>query len=198
MTVENETESLSSLIDQKSDEIIWKTALERAIFGFRAEIGENESWLNNEYLSALCTAENNASANYGKAVFFSFALSLFSIATANEALGEASYLGFNISSIPYLSEFCVLLLGVTMSALVMFALDVHAMTRMRMELFARTGSENPHMRMLVMKGNNAWIDALLPKRVGYSSGRLHKLFQVIGLVWAFSLPLVFFGVVLAA
>lgn len=169
---------------------IWKTALGRAVFGFYAETHSNSYFVNDVYIERLCQVETSLSATYGKIVFYGFLFSVFSIATASKAIDGAEYFGLSISRIPYLTEFCSLALGVLVMVSVHMWLDLFALIRMRMELFSTTGSESPHMRMVHMKGSGAWMDAILPKSIGYSSGTLHKIFQLFSISWAFLFPLV--------
>lgn len=181
--------TLESNVEDDAPSHLWKTAMGRAIFGFYAEAGRNAYFVNDSYIIKLCETENKLSETYGKILIYSFGFSIFSIATANKALGDTSYLGFRISSIPYLTELCMLVLSSLIAFTVVFAMDVHAVTRMRIELFSVTGSESPHMRMVHLKGNGAWMDALLPKSIGYSSNFFHRVFQIIALIWAFLIPL---------
>ncbi len=167
---------------------IWKTPLGRAIFGFYCETRDNSYFVNDDYIQALCNVQNRAEANYGKTIVYAFVVSILSIATANDAIGDAGYFGLNFNQIPYLTEFCSLSLSVFAVLIVFQALDIFTMTRMRIELFSLTTSEHPNMRMLHLKGNNAWIDALIPKRVGYQSHWLHRVAQAIGLSLSLVLP----------
>jgi hypothetical protein len=180
-------------VEQKLDEPppshMWKTALGRAVFGFYAEVGSSSYFVNDNYIAKLSETENKLSETYGKILLYSFGFSIFSLVTANKALGDIAYLGFRISTIPYLTELCMLVLSFLIAVTVVFAMDVHAVTRMRIEIFSVTGSESPHMRMVIFKGNGAWMDALLPKSIGYSSNFFHHLIQAIALVWAFLIPL---------
>jgi hypothetical protein len=174
------------------------TSLGRAAFGFYAETNKNAYFVNDSYIANLCAVENKLAEFYGKIILYGFAFSIFSITTANKALGDSEYLGVTISKIPYLTEFCSLVLGAFIALAVNSALDAHAITRMRMDLFSITGSESPNMRMVHMKGAGAWVDSLLPKRVGYASNFSHRAFQVFGLIWAFMLPFSFLSVLLSA
>ncbi|NVK16086.1 MAG: hypothetical protein HWE35_18100 [Rhodobacteraceae bacterium] len=172
----------------ETPKVLWTTALGRAIFGFYCETSTNPSFVNDDYIRMLCDTQNRNETAYGKVVLYAFALSVISIATANNAIGEASYFGLNFSQIPYLTEFCSLTLGAFVSLLVFQLLDLFTMTRMRHELFSLSGSENPNMRMLHMKGNGAWIDAFIPKSKGYESNVFHKIIQALGLLWSLTLP----------
>jgi hypothetical protein len=50
------------------------------------------------------------------------------------------------------------------------------------------GTEFPNMRMAHIKGNNAWIDSIIPKSIGYASGRLHVALMYLALIWVLSIP----------
>ncbi|WP_371039220.1 hypothetical protein, partial [Rhodosalinus sp. FB01] len=85
---------------ESSPRHIWKTVLGRAVFGFYAEVNNNPYFVNDQYIENLCEIENEITARYGRTTIYSLIFSIFAIATANDALGEASYFGFSIASIP--------------------------------------------------------------------------------------------------
>ncbi len=177
---------------------MWMSALGRAIFGFYSETHKNPYFANDDYIKSLCDTQNRAETAYGKTVLHAFVLSIISIATANDAIGDASYLGLNLSQIPYLTEFCSLTLSAFVALLVFQFLDIFTMARMRQEIFSLSGSENPNMRMLHFKGNGAWIDALIPKTIGYKSKIFHRVIQFFVLCWSLTIPTATLLMILAA
>lgn len=158
----------------------------------------NPYFQNDQYLQALCNTEIALTNNYGRMITYSFLFSVFSIITANDALGSAGFSGFILSDIPYLTEFCVLVLGVAVNLLVILAIDVFTIAQMRRSLFSATGSLVPNMRMVHMRGSNAWIDSATPKTHGFSSGFLHNAVRFFAIIWSFLFPAVFISIVLAA
>lgn len=177
---------------------MWKSALGRAEIGFFAEVSDNQYFIDDAYVARLCEVENNMEKRLEKLLLFGFAFSVFSVLTANNRLGEAKYFGLRIADIPYLTEFCILVLGILVMTFVFAYLDILAVGAMRRRIFRQTGSEHPNMRMVHWKGNLAWIDALVPKVVGYSSGLLHKVIQWIALIWVLLLPIGLLGIFLGA
>ncbi|WP_322866342.1 hypothetical protein U5922_009115 [Aquicoccus sp. G2-2] len=187
--------------EQKNEvtpEVMYKTLLGRAIFGYSAEVDRNPYFMNDAYLQTLCNVQNEMENRLGKIVIFGFIFSLFSIAAANNNIGSAEYFGFQLANIPNLTEFCVLVMGVVIMLFASSFLDILAVSRMRSSLFSVTNSESANLRMLHMKGDSGWLDAVFPKQVGYSSGFLHRIVLIYARVWSISLPLSFLATLLSA
>ncbi len=186
--------------DERADppKVIWRTAWGRAHLGFWAETHQNPAFYNDDYLAALAGVEIELTKRLTRMIAGSFLFSVFSIASATSTLGEASFQGFRIASTPYLTEFCVLILGVLFTSLIIVFLDLFTISRMRFEIFSVTGSEVPNMRMLHLKRSTAVFDIFLPKHKGYSSGAAHKTVQMIGLIWSIMLPVAVLSVLIVA
>ena len=176
--------------DPDQPQTIWKTIMGRAVFGFYVEAVRVEYFWNDEYLQKLCDVENGISAKWGKLIFYTLLVCLIGLTSVYGTIGDIEIRGFSVSQVPFLSEFCIFILGFAVSLQVIFMLDVIALGLMRRELFKITGSEVPNMRMVHMKGDSAWIDAIIPKFIGYSSGWFHKLVNLISNLWSVLLPIV--------
>ncbi len=184
--------------EPQAPKIIWKSLLGRAVFGYFSEINCHSYFMNDDYLERLCEVENALERQYGKIVLYSAAFSLFAIATTTHALDTAQYGGLFISRIPLLSQFCTLVLGVLVALQCIFFLDITAVSMMRYQIFSTSGSESPSMRMVHWKGRQAWLDAALPKRVGYESGWAHTITFIFFIIWSLLLPTIFAVIPVAA
>ncbi|MBS8227150.1 hypothetical protein DYI42_13010 [Vannielia litorea] len=172
--------------------------MRRANFGFYVEATRNQFFMNDDYLQRLCDVQSNMERVIGRLIAGLFAFSIFSVATVESSLAGAEYLGFKISEVPYLTELCTLVLGVLATLYVIIFLDIIAVQKMRYDLFSTTGSEQPNMRMVHMKGSGAWLDALTHKSAGYSSGYGHAVIRFFAACWSALIPLTILAVVFSA
>lgn len=169
-------------------DVIRMTPIERAIFGFSSEVRRSASFVNDQYLVTLASIEAKLNEAAARVAAFALGASVFTITTANDALGDTSYFGLYISAIPYLTEFSCLVLSILVMLLCHLYLDSYTLSRMRHEIFQVTLSECPNMRMAHYKNGGAWIDAFSPKKIGFSSSRTHIAFRSFGLAWSALLP----------
>lgn len=172
--------------------------LGRAVFGFMVETHDKDFFIKDKYVESLGEVENKLLITNGKTVLYALVFSVFSLLTANSLLDEVTYSGFHIARIPFLTELCILVLGVQVTAIVIGQLNHYTINQMRLIIFANANSEVPHMRMVHMKGSGAWIDVLTPKYRGYSSGCVQNIITAISLFWMLPVPITLISVPVVA
>lgn len=173
---------------------VWRTLLGRAAMAFYVEANQLSYFKNDEYLQKLCDVENAMSKRYARVVLFSFAFSVFGLAAAHDVLGDFEFRGFTLAGVPFLLEFCILVLGSLISIQVTVVLDILSVYGMRRELFRNIQTEVPNMRMVHLKGNSAWADIIAPKFLGPRSPFIHRIVNWITNLWSNSIVLSFLTV----
>jgi uncharacterized membrane protein YwzB len=177
--------------DMEAPKNMRMTLMQRAVFGFIAEVSLQKNYFyTDNYLNNLCVRENDTAKKFGSASLIGIIISLLAIATTENSLDEVNYYGLYIANLNYITQFFIFLLGVIVMVVVIFILDMLAISSMRHRIFFdATSSENPNMRMLEWKGDLAWLDAVLIKQICYQSSVMHRIIQILSLVWSIAIPL---------
>lgn len=170
---------------------IWRAPIERAVLGFRAEVQDAPYFVSDAYIEALAVAENSLTRRHAKVVAFTVFFCAFSLLAAHDLLASFQLSGIDVSVLPFLKEFCMILMAILTSANCIMFMDIYVMSRMRHSIYSITGSEHCNMRMAHIKGDNAWVDSITPKGVGYQSGLAHICLLLVSVLWVFTLPAAF-------
>lgn len=166
---------------------MWQTLAGRVIFAFQSEArAEPQVFFTSDYLLRLVDQEKELQKLFQKIFLAFIILNALSLVYIQGLKADITVFGINWPSIPAAPQILCFVLGMNIFGLSLTALDMIVLSRMRVGLVMNmVHTDMPNIRMAHIKSQGIWVDLLMPRFIGFSSGALHKFLSVVMLIVLF-------------
>lgn len=166
---------------------IWKTLCERAAFGFDVQIGiEPSEYCNIDYLTKLIDQEKIVTQKFSQLLKYFILINIVGLVYTKGIVLDITIFGNPIPHIPASGQVLCFLIGSNLFALSIACLNTITISRIIDMIVRRMKvTDLPNMTISHLRGDNVWVDALVPRYSGYRSGKTHEVVSIITILIMF-------------
>lgn len=158
---------------------IWTTLVGRTMFGFSAEVDTfPDRFFSFEYIKGLIDQEAQSLKAHAKIFGTILFINAFSLVYIQGIILDFRIFGNSIPKIPASSEILCLFLGLSIFGFSIHSLDVLIYSRMRNVVINKMlNTDMTNVATAHIKPGGIWVDLIVPRYIGYSSGFLQSAFS---------------------